>query len=142
MTALADVLWRVLALREGYPEGTCWAWMDGAERVCGRPEGDALHLCQRHAKVAESRLHDDVERAERRRVRQAERAAVVEPGKRAELDRIERRLDALDPLRSGSLDPAVVNLPLAKRLPSDARIAELARLHERRRQLRRELGLR
>ena len=64
-----------------------------------------------------------------------------------ETARNERRLsaecwDALDPLRSGSLDPAVVNLPLARRLPSDARIAELARLHERRRQLRRELGLR
>ena len=30
-------LWHELALRSDYPEGTCWAWLEAAERVCGRP---------------------------------------------------------------------------------------------------------
>ena len=124
-----------VALRdvEDYPVGTCVAWMDSAERVCGKA---ADYLCPRHAKVAQGKLDKAVARhnaaAAKRAASAPERAAKAQ----AELDRIERRLGQIDPMRKGeAFDPAMVNLPLAGRMPSDSRITELARLHERRAQL-------
>lgn len=119
--------------------GTCVAWMDAADRVCGKP---AEHLCPRHLKVAERRYDRALERArETQQRRQAARASNV-PKWAKRLAAIEAELDRIDPLRRESIrDTAVVNMPLATRLPSDSRIERLARLHEERASLRRALRL-
>ena len=71
-------LHRFVAVSDHYPAGTCWAWMDTAERVCGKPEGDqATHLCNRHAAVALRKAHAEVARERARAAQEvlAERAA-------------------------------------------------------------------
>ena len=113
--------------------------MDAADKVCGRP--GSPYLCSRHEKVAARRLETLRAKTERDQAKAAQRRAEREPQLRAELQRIESRLDRIDPLRTEACtDPAMVNLPLSTRLPSDTRIAELARLHQRRESLRRLLG--
>ena len=87
-------LHRFVAVSDHYPAGTCWAWMDTAERVCGKPEGNqAAHLCNRHADVALRKAHAEVARerarAERLRVAMVEKAPVALPRLRAELARVE-----------------------------------------------------
>ena len=137
----AKLLAGLLALRavEDYPAGTCVAWMDAADKVCGRAASP--YLCGRHEKVAARRLEKLRAEHEQDQARAAQRRAEREPRLRDELQRIEARLDRIDPLRTDTRrDPAMVNLPLSTRLPSDARIAELARLHLRRDSLRRLLG--
>jgi len=136
--ALASML--VLGRLEDSPTGVCGAWLEAAERRCGRPAAADTWLCPRHVSVARRRL----EKAAQKRAAEADRArartARSAPGRRAELEQIERRLLAIDPLFRGNSDPAVVNLPLASRLPSDARISELAQLHARAQLLRSLLG--
>lgn len=119
--------------------GTCVAWMDSADRVCGKP---AEHLCPRHLKVAERRYERELQRTrETQRRREAARASSV-PKWTERLAAVEAELDRIDPLRRESTrDTAVVNTPLATRLPSDSRIERLARLHEERASLRRSLRL-
>ena len=48
-------LYRLVSLREDYPEGECWAWMESAERRCAKP-ADGGHLCPRHVKTAQAKL--------------------------------------------------------------------------------------
>lgn len=45
---------RTVALRDDFADGVCPAWMEAAERVCGRPPSVG-YLCSRHHKVAEHR---------------------------------------------------------------------------------------
>lgn len=120
------------------PAGVCVAWMERADRRCGRPSGDTW-LCPRHERIAHRRLDALAERIERDRAASARRRAERESRIREELARIERRIDAIDPLFKGPRDNAVVNLPRSQRLPSDARIAELAELHQRAQRLRSQL---
>ena len=95
-------LHRFVAVSDHYPAGTCWAWMDTAERVCGKPEGNqAAHLCNRHADVALRKAHAVVvverARAERLRVAMVEKAPVALPRLRAELARVEAEMARRDP---------------------------------------------
>lgn len=124
-----------------YPAGTCPAWIDARDAACGRATTRG-GLCARHHTVAERRLAKAVikrrDLVEQVRVERERRR----PGREAELARIESRLDSIDPFRaSGRGDVAEVNTPLSSRIPTDARIAELADLHKRRAHLRRALGL-
>ncbi|WP_028472952.1 hypothetical protein [Nocardioides alkalitolerans] len=129
-----------VALRhpDDYPAGTCVAWMDAADRVCGKP---ATYLCARHEKAARARVEKAVERENARRAKAQAAAPARRVALAAELEEVEARLNRIDPLRRESTtDGAVVNTPLATRLPSDSRIAELAQLHERRERLARDLA--
>ena len=60
------------------------------------------------------------------------------PKLRARLAKVEARIRQLDPPSRG--DGAVVNVPLARRMPTDNQIAELARLVHERDRLRAEVG--
>lgn len=103
-------LYRVLAVSNHHPEGTCWAWLDRGA-VCGRPESaDEPHLCTRHIRVA-------YRRRDKRELEGVE---------------IARRAEARAAARQQDLDAALAHV--------DARIAAKpyaarARLHDRRRRL-------
>lgn len=134
-------LYRLVALRDDYPEGTCWAWMRGAEKVCGRPDTtEHPHLCPQHVRMARRVLERETARAAERREKAATRAAERRPILLAELDELDAQIARLDPPQAH--DRAATNAPLRQRMPSDTRIATLARLHERRAQLVREVGAR
>lgn len=121
--------------------GTCIAWMDSADRTCDKPTDN--YLCDRHSKVATNRARREVEKVRADRAKAAARAEGEAPELREQLDRVERRLKAIDPFWSAHspFDHGELSSPLAKRMPSDTRIAELARLHARRKQLRARLGV-
>ena len=77
-------LYRHLALRDDYPAGVCWAWVESRGTHCGKPEGGAPHLCTRHETVA---------------LRRAEAATFVkrweERGREASVDKLPARREAL-----------------------------------------------
>ncbi|MCT1430606.1 hypothetical protein M3G50_07545 [Brachybacterium muris] len=125
------------------PHDRCAAWIESADRVCGKPSAAHPWLCARHATVAKRRLAkaaaEDEARADRYRAEQER----MRPAREARLAAVEARLRQIDPIRRDGLavDRAAQHAPLAQRLPSDARIEELARLHKRAAGLRRDLGL-
>lgn len=131
-TTLDRGLALTVALRLDSPHEQCAAWIESADRVCGR---DAIRpwLCKRHETVAKRRLEKEVaqEKAQAEKARQ--RAEKQRPAREARLARIDARLDQIDPFRTdGKADTAATCAPLSQRLPSDTRIAELARLHRER----------
>lgn len=130
----------MVALRLDRTPAQCAAWIESADRVCGR---DAARpwLCKRHEGVAARRLAkalaEQKERAEKSRAAREERRRKD----RARLEEVEATLDRLDPLRDGTAaDRAAACAPLSQRLPSDSRIAKLARLHDEADRLRARLG--
>lgn len=134
----AEALAHHVAVGELVP-GSCNAWMDAADRRCGKP---ATHpyLCDRHVKVAMVRAKKAADKA----ARNAERIRAWReknlPKMRAELDCIEDQIRRLDPPPTSPLDHGALNTPLRKRIPSDSTIALLAELHRRREYLRRMVG--
>lgn len=136
-----EALALTVALRlDSHDPARCAAWMDAADRVCDR---DAVRpwLCKRHETVAHRRaaklIAEATERAEKARQKREERPALREC-----LARVEAELDRLDPFRSGGrADRAAACAPLSHRLPSDTRIAKLARLHDEADRLRTRLGV-
>ena len=131
-TTLDRGLALTVALRLDSPHEQCAAWIESADRVCGR---DAIRpwLCKRHETVAKRRLEKEVaqEKAQAEKARQ--RAEKQLPAREARLARIDARLDQIDPFRAdGNADTAAMCAPLSQRLPSDTRITELARLHRER----------
>lgn len=134
MTTPSSLLWRHLALRADYPTGTCWAWMYSAGRVCAAPEAPATqHLCARHATVARRKATAAAERNARRAARAAAETEWMRPAAEMEMATLRRRIARLDP--PTPTDGAVVNVPLRKRMPTDAQISELAAATARLRQL-------
>ena len=116
-------LYRLLALRNDYPEGQCWAWMDSADRRCTKP-ADSSHLCPRHTKTAQAKL-------ERLRAKQApkvnpERRAMLESRiatYTAKLEAATAKLNALmNAGRPEQFDHAMVNLPLKGRIMTDSQL--------------------
>lgn len=136
-----EALALTVALRlDSHDPARCAAWMEAADRVCNR---DAARpwLCKRHETVAHRRagklIAEATERAEKARQKREEER----PALRERLARVEAKLDRLDPFRSEDRpDRAAACAPLSKRLPSDSRISELARLHEEAARLRDRLG--
>ena len=119
------------------PTDVCGAWIDSADRTCGKPAA-VPWLCRRHVTVAIKRAEAyaarEVARRERAEAHRLERA----PKLRARLATVEARIRQLDPPTRE--DGAVVNVPLARRMPTDNQIAELARLVHERDRLRAEVG--
>lgn len=139
MSLTAIEPWRHVALRADYPPGTCWAWMESAGRVCAAPEDPATpHLCARHASVARRKATAAAGRATRRAARVAAETERLRPAADAEMAVLRRRIARLDP--PAVADGAVVNVPLRKRMPTDAQIAALAAATARLRQLEDRFG--
>lgn len=129
---------------DDYPAGTCVAWMDSANRVCGK-HADG-YLCRKHRTVAELRVEKERERLRAKKARGADHDAKHARAQRLldELGRVEARLTRLDPTWNQApqrLDHGVLNTPLRRRIPTETRIAEMAALHARRNTIRRDLGL-
>lgn len=101
--------------------GVCAAWMESADRRCGRPGSN--HLCPRHEKVAATRLAKQREKAHQSQARIAEKARAEDVANAARLTELRREKAAVDSelLRRTSLptdDPAawggIVNPRLAR----------------------------
>jgi malonyl CoA-acyl carrier protein transacylase len=135
----AEALAWMVAVGTLQADGTCNAWMDSADRRCGKP---ATHpyLCDRHAKVALARAKKAAEKRLLEARRHAEWRAVNEPKWRAELTKITAEITRLDP-PTGPLDHGILNTPLRTRVPSDAKISRLADLWARRKRLENLLGV-
>ena len=111
------------------PTDVCAAWIDSADRTCGKPAAEPW-LCSRHVTVATKRAEAYIAREAARRERADARRVERAPKLRARLAAVEARIRQLDPPTRE--DGAVVNVPLARRMPTDNQIAELAQLvHER-----------
>ena len=125
------------------PHDRCAAWIESADRVCGKPSAAHPWLCARHATVAKRRLAKEAAKDEARADRYRAEQERMRPAREARLAAVEARLRQIDPiLRDGpGGDRAAQHAPLAQRLPSDTRIGELARLHKQAAGLRRDLGL-
>jgi len=119
------------------PTDVCAAWIDSADRTCGKPAA-VPWLCRRHVTVAIKRADAYAARETVRRERADTRRVERAPKLRARLATVEARIRQLDPPSRD--DGAVVNVPLARRMPTDNQIAELARLVHERDRLRAEVG--
>ena len=132
-------LWTALALSDHYPTGTCWAWMDPADRVCLADEDPTTpHLCARHAKVARRRLKAWAAKEAKAAVRMDAETERMRPKAEAEMTTLRRRIAQLNP--PSRADGAVVNMALRLRMPTDAQITELATAWERLRRLEARFG--
>lgn len=138
-TRADQALAATVALRLDRPSEQCAAWLEQAERDCGK-EVVRPWLCKRHVTVAERRMVKARARAEEQVASVRQRAEEARPRREARLAEIDARLARIDPFRDGGADRAAACAPLRQRLPSDSRIAELARLHEEREHLARLLG--
>lgn len=119
--------------------GTCNAWMESADRRCGKPETHP-YLCDRHVTVALRRAKKAAEKARSDAAKTAAWRSENVPKMRAELDRVEDEIRRLDPPATAHLDHGSLNTPLRTRMPSDAKIERLARLNQRREHLRAIVG--
>lgn len=138
---VSAVVLEMVVLRIEDPTGTCQAWVDSRDALCGKPADDIV--CATHLRVAVTRHAKRRDKDRAIAARRAAEAEALRPKRQADLARIEARLNAIDPFRRDDRgDGAVVNMPLAKRMPSDARISKLAHLHAERDRLRSLLGVR
>lgn len=123
----------------------CVAWMDTAEKVCGKPRVEGF-LCRRHHTVAVKRAEAAALKAAVEKLAALKRRERMLPKWRAELARIEARMAVLDPpplttdraAYAGAQHAAVTRHQ--RRALSDARVAEMAALVARAEQLRRKIG--
>lgn len=127
-----------LALRLDGPETVCAAWIDSRDAQCGKPA--EAWLCKRHTTVGEKRLAVKLAKDRARVARAAAERERTSPRDAARLAWIEARLGRIDPDRRYRKDMAVVNLPITKRLPSDARIHEIVTLCHEAEKLRERLA--
>lgn len=134
-----ETLARLVSLPTAFPPAGCVAWMESADRHCGR---DRTHdyLCKRHHNVALARIpkvlaRDAEERA--RRQAAAERRAERAPKLREKLARIDAEIAHRS--REHSTDIAVINTPLRTRL-SDSQIARVAQLYRERDEIVKQLA--
>lgn len=136
---MSRALASMVALRlDGHDPAVCAAWIDSADRICGRP-AVAPWLCKRHETVARRKAERWVERDREKQAQYAARQESMRPAREARLAVVQAEIDRLDPPR-GPFDHGLVNIPLAKRMPSDARIQRMAQLIRERDDLHRALG--
>lgn len=119
----------------------CPAWIESADRKCGKPR-DHGYLCKRHHAVAVQRLAKQAEKKaaadERHRVEQER----LRPGREARLDRINAEIRRLDP-PPPTTDMAAwggVGMKGYKSPYTADRIHRLAELWDEKRELEARLG--
>ena len=128
----------MVALRVDNMGDTCPAWMDTAERKCGKPRAVG-YLCARHDKVArrtwETRAAADAMRAER----YATDRAILAPTKRARLADVEAEIARREPSMpkdraayTGNVHPSIARRPHL----TDTNVTRMAALHREADQLR------
>ena len=129
----------MVALRPPTPgDALCPAWLDTAERRCGKPVTDG-HLCARHHQVAVRRWDARTAVEAARSERYATDRAILAPAKRARLADVEAEIARREP--SAPLDRAAytgnVHPSIARRSHlTDANVTRMAALHREADQLR------
>lgn len=131
--------WLVALPGTAYPSSGCVAWMESADRRCGR---DRTHdyLCKRHHNVALARIPKIIAKADQEKARSraaAQRRAEQAPKLRERLARIDAEIATRG--RENTTDMAVINTPLRTRL-SDSQIQRMAQLYRDREAVLRQLG--
>ena len=134
-------LYLTLAISDHHPAGTCWAWMEKAEKACGRPEGAEPHLCSRHEVVARRRLDQRIAREAARNVQRKTDSISKLPKLRAPLAKVEAEIERRDP-KPPTDDPAAfggvgctTTARWQKRVMSDSNISRMATLWDEQRRL-------
>ena len=134
-------LYLTLAISDHHPAGTCWAWMEKAEKACGRPEGAEPHLCPRHEVVARRRLDQRIAREAARNVQRKTDSISKLPKLRAQLAKVEAEIERRDP-KPPTDDPAAfggvgctTTARWQKRVMSDSNISRMATLWDEQRRL-------
>lgn len=87
---------------DDYPAGQCVAWMDSADRLCGKPTD--VYLCPRHRKVAERRQAAALAKVKRQR--DSTRALLLRelPALIAKRDRLTAQRDKVADVRRHDTD--------------------------------------
>ena len=123
----------------------CPAWIESADRKCGKPRTEGL-LCKRHHTVALRRLAAMAEKERGQAARAAEKRERDLPKWRAELARVEARMRVLDPPMAttdraayGGILHSSIQRERARRW-SDSRVQEMAQLVTRAERLRSWIG--
>ena len=123
-------------------DGQCEAWMEQAERQCGRERMAGSWLCKRHDTTARRRMAARIAKEARQREQARAEADARRPRLIAQLRQVEARIATLDPEPPTRDLAALGSAPMQRYRSrySDARIHELAELHSRRVQLRSSIG--
>ena len=124
----------LVALRLDGDPTICPAWIESADRRCGKPATIGL-LCARHHKVAIVRAEKQSAKDAAARERAAVRREAKRPAALARLEKVEALLSQL--LGEPTTDTAVVNIPRSAKAWSrlDSQTAEVARLYREREEL-------
>lgn len=140
------VLAMQVALRlDGWaPERGCPAWIESADRVCGRPPAHD-YLCKRHHTVALRRWDSAVTRNAERAQARAEYRARMLPEWKAELAKVTAEIERRDPPRpndraayTGYVHPSLRRQQ--SRLLSDSNVQRMAELWRKHDELTRKIG--
>lgn len=122
----------------------CPAWIDSADRQCGRPPAEG-YLCRRHHTVAVRRLEKDQARRQAAAEKRAAHRAANLPAWRAELARVEAEIERRDrPVVAdraavgGVVHPSIRKRQLAAL--SDTNVKRMAELYRRHDELTRKIG--
>ena len=96
---MSRLLASMVAVRlDGHDPAVCAAWIDSADRVCGRPSV-APWLCRRHETVARKRAEKSAAHDRERAAKHAARQEELRPGREARLAVVQAEIDRLDPPR-------------------------------------------
>lgn len=125
-------------------EQGCPAWVESADRTCGRPPAEGM-LCKRHHTVASRRWSRERQRREDAARDAALNRARMIPEWKAELARVERAIENVNRpvVQDRAAVGGVVHPSIRKRQRaalSDAKVRHLAALHRRRADLVQKIG--
>lgn len=134
-----------LSNSDNWPTHTCVAWVDSADRTCGKPRTEGL-LCKRHDNIAEKRHAASIAKDRAQREKWAAEREAELPGWRSELAKVEARMRVLDPpdantdpaAYAGNVHPSIRRKRVA--FMSDRRVMEMGKLVRRAEELRRRIG--
>ncbi|WP_347042047.1 hypothetical protein [Brachybacterium nesterenkovii] len=128
---MSRLLASMVAVRlDGHDPAVCAAWIDSADRVCGRPVV-APWLCKRHETVARKRAEKAGIKAREDAEKHSTRQEELRPGREARLAVVQAEIDRLDPPRQMH----------EWRHMTDRQAAHLSQLYRERDDLRRDLGV-
>ena len=96
---MSRALASMVAVRlDGHDPAVCAAWIDSADRICGRP-AVAPWLCKRHETVALKRAEKSAAHDREKQARYAARQEELRPAREARLALVQAEIDRLDPPR-------------------------------------------
>lgn len=146
MTARDHALAMMVSLRidDWTLEQGCPAWIESADRACGREPAKGM-LCRRHHTVASRRWNQERQRREDAARDAALKRSRMIPEWQAELARVEAEIERLDQpvvrdraAVGGAVHPSIRKAQ--RRLMSDANVRRMAELWRRHEELTRKIG--